>query len=100
MGEKMFGEMPAWEGEPKEPGFVANKNVDARSFDEFVDDHEIHKQVQETVKTYKDPEFKTNFQKMVDEFPTNVPESFMTEEERDERLGAHPLRKHDLDRPN
>lgn len=93
-------EIPTWEGEPKEPDFIAKKPVDERTFDEFVGDHELHKEVLETAKSYRDPEVKTNFQEIVANFPSNVPESAMTKEEKEAAFGAAPLRQHDLNRPN
>jgi len=96
-------EMPSWEKEQSEepPEFTKTRSVDNRTHEEFVADHELHKEVLETAKSFREnPETDTNFQKIVKEFPATVPESAMTDEEKDAEYGAHLLRKHDLDLPN
>lgn len=91
-------EMPAWEGEPTDeaPAFTHTRPVDNRTAQEFQEDWNQHRADKEMVQKFGTVEGTPNFQKIVETYPTSVPESFMTEEEKDRELGAHPLRRRDL----
>lgn len=95
-------EMPTWEGEPteEEPGFTHTRPVDNRTADEFQADWDLHQADKKMVEKFGTVDGKPNFQKVVEQYPTKVPESFLSQEERDKELGAHPLTKHELERPN
>jgi hypothetical protein len=103
-GETPF-ETPQWEEFTEEQKFVPGGEPDERTFNEFSEDWTGHRTDKEMLAKIGTDEGKPNFQKLVETYPTNVPESFMTPEERANVLGAEPLTRHEIEelekkRPN
>lgn len=87
-----------------EPAFTEKATpADGMTDEQFKAKVQQKKEIKEMVSKFGTPEGEAHFTKLVKGYKTEVPESFMTDKERDKKFGAHPRTKHEmekLDRPN